>query len=117
MIHFIAPCRLLASAVQYRRAEPQQDSFSAVEVGFPCGCSGRGLWLPGPRLAGGRKRYTTKRVLTLVNAQHITASVFINDDESSLRHDYKVWLEELAPHAPIDQAGPEAGCTTTPMCT
>jgi len=53
-----------------------------------------------------------KRGLTLVNAQHITASVFINDDESGLYHDYEVWLEKLAPHAPIDQAGPEAGCTT-----
>ena len=53
-----------------------------------------------------------KRGLTLVNAMHITASVFINDDEYGLHHDYEVWLEELAPHAPIDQAGPEAGCTT-----
>jgi thiamine phosphate synthase YjbQ (UPF0047 family) len=44
-----------------------------------------------------------KRGLTLVNAMHITASVFINDDESGLHHDYEVWLEELAPHAPIDQ--------------
>ena len=34
---------------------------------------------------------------------HITASVFINDDEYGLHHDYEVWLEELAPHAPIDQ--------------
>jgi thiamine phosphate synthase YjbQ (UPF0047 family) len=34
---------------------------------------------------------------------HITASVFVNDDESGLHHDYEVWLEELAPHAPIDQ--------------
>jgi len=40
--------------------------------------------------------------LCLVNAMHITASVFINDDESGLHHDYEVWLEELAPHAPID---------------
>ena len=48
---------------------------------------------------------------------HITASVFINDDESGLHHDYEVWLEELAPHAPIDQAGPEAGCTTAPERT
>jgi hypothetical protein len=40
------------------------------------------------------------------------ASVFINDDESVLHHDYEVWLEELVPHAPIDQAGPEAGCKT-----
>ena len=35
--------------------------------------------------------------LCLVNAMHITASVFINDDESGLHHDYKIWLEELAP--------------------
>jgi secondary thiamine-phosphate synthase enzyme len=38
--------------------------------------------------------------LVLVNAMHITASVFINDDESGLHHDYEVWLEQLAPHAP-----------------
>jgi secondary thiamine-phosphate synthase enzyme len=34
---------------------------------------------------------------------HITASVFINDDESGLHHDYEKWLERLAPHAPTDQ--------------
>jgi secondary thiamine-phosphate synthase enzyme len=39
----------------------------------------------------------------LVNAMHITASVFINDDESGLHHDYEVWLEKLAPHAPVSQ--------------
>jgi hypothetical protein len=44
-----------------------------------------------------------KRALTPVSAMHITASVFINDDESGLHHDYEVWLERLAPHAPIDQ--------------
>ena len=38
--------------------------------------------------------------LCLVNAMHITASVFINDNESGLHHDYEVWLEKLAPHAP-----------------
>jgi secondary thiamine-phosphate synthase enzyme len=37
--------------------------------------------------------------LVLVNAMHITASVFINDDERGLHHDYEVWLEALAPHA------------------
>jgi secondary thiamine-phosphate synthase enzyme len=36
----------------------------------------------------------------LVNAMHITASVFINDDESGLHHDYEVWLEKLAPEKP-----------------
>ena len=41
--------------------------------------------------------------LALVNAMHITASVFINDDESGLHHDYEVWLERLAPHEPVGQ--------------
>lgn len=41
--------------------------------------------------------------LVLVNAMHITASVFINDDESGLHKDYETWLEKIAPHAPIDQ--------------
>jgi secondary thiamine-phosphate synthase enzyme len=41
--------------------------------------------------------------LCLVNAMHITASVFINDDESGLHHDYEVWLEKLAPHEPVSQ--------------
>ncbi|MBN9659785.1 MAG: YjbQ family protein [Acidobacteria bacterium] len=39
--------------------------------------------------------------LCLVNAMHITASVFINDDESGLHHDYEVWLEKIAPHEPV----------------
>lgn len=37
----------------------------------------------------------------LVNAMHITASVFINDDEGGLHHDFDVWLEKLAPHEPV----------------
>lgn len=41
--------------------------------------------------------------LLLANAMHITASVFINDDEAGLHHDYERWLEKLAPHAPIGQ--------------
>ena len=41
--------------------------------------------------------------LVLVNAMHITASVFINDDESGLHHDYDQWLETLAPHEPVSQ--------------
>lgn len=41
--------------------------------------------------------------LVLVNAMHITASVFINDDESGLHQDYEKWLEELAPHAPTSR--------------
>ncbi|MGB2986302.1 MAG: secondary thiamine-phosphate synthase enzyme YjbQ [Phycisphaerae bacterium] len=41
--------------------------------------------------------------LCLVNAMHITASVFINDDESGLHKDYDEWLEQLAPHEPIER--------------
>jgi secondary thiamine-phosphate synthase enzyme len=41
--------------------------------------------------------------LVLVNAMHITASVFINDDESGLHQDYEKWLERLAPHEPVSQ--------------
>ncbi len=41
--------------------------------------------------------------ICLINAMHITASVFINDNESGLHHDYDKWLEGLAPHEPIDQ--------------
>ena len=39
--------------------------------------------------------------ICLVNAMHITASVFINDDESGLHHDFDIWLEKLAPHEPV----------------
>ena len=39
----------------------------------------------------------------LVNAMHITASVFINDDEMGLHHDFDIWLEKLAPHDPVSQ--------------
>ena len=41
--------------------------------------------------------------LCLINAMHITASVFINDDESGLHQDYQDWLEQLAPHAPVSR--------------
>ena len=44
-----------------------------------------------------------KEGLCLVNAMHITASVFINDNENGLHEDFDVWLEKLAPHAPTNQ--------------
>ena len=44
-----------------------------------------------------------KEGLLLCNAMHITASVFINDDEPGLHHDYEKWLERLAPHEPVGQ--------------
>ena len=46
---------------------------------------------------------SVKEGLVLVNAMHITASVFINDDESGLHHDFETWLEKLAPHNPVSQ--------------
>ncbi len=48
------------------------------------------------------KKSGIKDGLCLVNAMHITASVFINDNEKGLHKDYEKWLEELAPHSPID---------------
>ena len=53
-----------------------------------------------------RKLVTKSKIqegLCLVNAMHITASVFINDNESGLLHDYEKWLEHLAPHEPTEQ--------------
>ncbi|NJO68782.1 MAG: YjbQ family protein [Bacteroidetes bacterium] len=44
-----------------------------------------------------------KEGLVLVNAMHITSSVFINDDESGLHHDFEIWLEKLAPEKPYSQ--------------
>ena len=44
-----------------------------------------------------------KEGICLVNAMHITSSVFINDDEGGLHKDFDKWLEKLAPHAPISQ--------------
>ena len=49
------------------------------------------------------KKSGVKEGICLVNAMHITASVFINDNESGLHNDYEKWLESLAPHKPIDQ--------------
>jgi len=53
-----------------------------------------------------RKLVTRSKIregLCLVNAMHITASVFINDNESGLHQDYEKWLEGLAPHEPTEQ--------------
>lgn len=44
-----------------------------------------------------------KEGIALINAMHISASVFINDDESGLHHDFEVWLEKLAPEKPHSQ--------------
>ncbi|EFI35880.1 protein of unknown function UPF0047 [Desulfonatronospira thiodismutans ASO3-1] len=54
-----------------------------------------------PRVQDAVNKSGVSEGLVLVNAMHITASVFINDDESGLHHDYKIWLEKLAPHEPV----------------
>lgn len=56
-----------------------------------------------PQVQAGLQKSGINEGLALVNAMHITASVFINDNESGLHQDYDDWLEELAPHAPIDR--------------
>ena len=56
-----------------------------------------------PRIEECLSESGVKEGLCLVNAMHITSSVFINDDESGLHHDFEVWLEKLAPEKPYDQ--------------
>ena len=56
-----------------------------------------------PQVEGCLRESGVVEGLVLVNAMHITASVFINDDESGLHKDYEKWLEQLAPHEPISQ--------------
>lgn len=56
-----------------------------------------------PQVEAAIKKSGVKEGLCLVNAMHISASVFINDDESGLHHDFEVFLEKLAPHEPINQ--------------
>ena len=56
-----------------------------------------------PQVEAALKKSGIQEGLCLVNAMHISASVFINDDERGLHHDFEVFLERLVPHAPIDQ--------------
>ncbi|MBI5865410.1 MAG: YjbQ family protein [Planctomycetes bacterium] len=56
-----------------------------------------------PQVQGIVRQSGVREGLVLVNSMHITSSVFINDDESGLHHDYEKWLERLAPHEPTSQ--------------
>ncbi|MEI9896375.1 MAG: secondary thiamine-phosphate synthase enzyme YjbQ [Chthoniobacter sp.] len=56
-----------------------------------------------PEVEAALRESGVREGLCLVNAMHITASVFINDDESGLHHDFEVWLEKLAPEKPYSQ--------------
>ena len=62
-----------------------------------------------PQIEECLKESGIKEGLLLCNAMHITASVFINDDESGLHRDFDVWLEKLAPHEPVSQYGHNNG--------
>jgi secondary thiamine-phosphate synthase enzyme len=61
----------------------------------------RGLVNITEKVEAALKESGVREGLALVNAMHITASVFINDDESGLHEDYEAWLEKLAPHEPV----------------
>ena len=56
-----------------------------------------------PQVKDALRESGVREGLCLVNAMHITASVFINDDESGLHQDYERWLEQLAPHEPVSR--------------
>lgn len=56
-----------------------------------------------PQVEEALRKSGIKEGLCLINTMHITASVFINDDENGLHKDFDKWLEKLAPHAPISQ--------------
>ncbi|MEK6695907.1 MAG: secondary thiamine-phosphate synthase enzyme YjbQ [Candidatus Deferrimicrobiota bacterium] len=56
-----------------------------------------------PQVETGLRESGIREGLLLCNAMHITASVFVNDDESGLLDDYERWLEQLAPHEPVSQ--------------
>ncbi|MFH1460609.1 MAG: secondary thiamine-phosphate synthase enzyme YjbQ [Candidatus Omnitrophota bacterium] len=56
-----------------------------------------------PRVEELVKKSQIQEGICLVNAMHITASVFINDDEAGLHHDFDEWLEKLAPHEPVSK--------------
>ena len=55
------------------------------------------------QVAAAVRKSGVREGLCLVNAMHITASVFVNDNESGLWHDFERWLEKLAPHTPVSQ--------------
>ncbi|MFO7915471.1 MAG: secondary thiamine-phosphate synthase enzyme YjbQ [Candidatus Krumholzibacteriales bacterium] len=63
----------------------------------------RGFMNITPRVSECLSESGIREGLALVNSMHITSSVFINDDESGLHDDYERWLEELAPHQPLDR--------------
>src|SRR6185436_3091164 len=88
LMNAVLPCPAMKSHTEYLTLDiPQRRAFVNIT----------------PRVQAALDASGVREGLVLVNAMHITASVFINDDERGLHHDYDVWLERLAPHAPTDQ--------------
>jgi secondary thiamine-phosphate synthase enzyme len=86
-----------------RLCTPLANILPSVTPPTQCNCA---EYAPSPQSSlpsRERKRHVQKNALSLVSAMHITASVFINDDERGLHQDYDDWLEELAPHEPISK--------------
>src|ERR1044072_1455017 len=65
--------------------------------------SRRGFLNITPDVEAALREIVIHECFVLINAMHITSSVFINDDESGLHQDYDKWLEKLAPHEPVSQ--------------
>jgi hypothetical protein len=103
--------------------KPMTASCYLSEGMFSCRNSGRGLWPLLPRPAGGQKWYTTRKGLTLVDAMqctalpHITASLFINNDERVCTMITRCGSKNWRPTRRPAIAGPLAGCTTAPART
>ena len=94
-LHCALQSARFTSTISASRAAP--GPVSAVEAGFICDYSGRDLWPQWPRPAKGREWYTTRKGLTLVNAMHITASVFVNGDAGLCGRLHKRTGEDACP--------------------
>jgi secondary thiamine-phosphate synthase enzyme len=103
-----APCaqkrfpRSFAPRASVRRAETGARVMKSYRKELWFDTPGRRAFLNiTPQVNEALRESGVREGLVLVNAMHITASVFINDDESGLHHDYEIWLEKLAPHEPV----------------
>jgi secondary thiamine-phosphate synthase enzyme len=96
----MARFRTMAESSATENEEPMRSKTEYLTMELP---NRRGFVNLTPEVERVVRGSGVKEGLVLVNAMHITASVFINDDESGLHADYERWLERLAPHAPIDQ--------------
>lgn len=100
------------SSLSWPEAKPPDNAIPSRHL-LPMKCLTREIWMnvPQRRAIVSIHRQIEQLVeesgvregLVLINAMHITASVFINDNEPGLHHDYEVWLEKIAPEKPYSQ--------------